>query len=368
MRNIRPVLFLLVVSLLLISSCKSVETTSAMLHNQHKNYEKAIEMATLALEKNPNDAEAHFQLGISYSYTGMMKGAYEEFMTAARLDPKKREDAENNIKHNWAQHFNNGVSEFQLENYDGAAKEFELAAEADPRQIKGWLNLAKVYNTLSEVDSTYLERSYEAVDTLMAKTTREDENYGNVLALAGQVMIRRGRFDEASKIFEELMIDDPTNFEIVEEVGMEFLDKKDYEKASRLFELAATGRAQTGSESYDLYYNLGVTYYNLGMHEQKTDSLRAIEHFMKAMDVYRNARQMRPEDRQVNYSLLLTYYQAGFYDEAITEGQRYTTEIAPEEPRGWQILSLSYNKRGMKLKAEEAFEKYRELIGQQSEE
>jgi tetratricopeptide (TPR) repeat protein len=361
MRRIQPVLFVLVVSLLVFYSCKSVETTSAMLHNQHKNYTKAIEMATLALEKNPNDAEAHFQLGISYSYTGRMRDAYEEFMTAARLSPDKQEDSENNIKHNWAKHFNNGVSEYQVENFEGASKEFELATQADPRQVKGWLNLAKVYNTLTAEDSTYIERAYSTVDTLLTKTQSDDENYGSVLALSGQVMIRRGMEEEAVGIFEKLMLDDPANFETVEEVGVEYLDAKNYNGAATFFEMAVSGRRQTESENFDLYYNLGVTYYNLGMQAQDEDSLRAMESFMKAIDAYQNARQMRPDDRQVNYSLLLTYYQAGFYDEAIAEGQRYTEEIAPEEPRGWQILSLSYNKRGMKIKAEEAFQKYREL-------
>lgn len=364
MRKIQPVLFMLVIALLVFYSCKSVETTSAMLHNQHKNYEKAIEMAILALEKNPNDAEAHFQLGISYSYTEKMGEAYDEFMSAAGLDPNKQGDAENNIKHNWAKHFNNGVSEFQSENFEGASKEFDLATEADPRQIKGWLNLAKVYNTLAKEDTTYLENTYKAVDTLMAKTTRDDENYGNVLALAGRVMIRRGMTEEAIKIFEDLMFDDPTNFETVEEVGMGFLDRDDFEHAAQFFEMAVRGRRQTESESFDIHYNMGITYYNIAIKVQKEDSIRAIEVFMKAIDAYQEARTMRPDDRQANYSLLLTYYQAGFYDEAIAEGQRYTTEIAPEEPRGWQILSLSYNKRGMKIKAEEAFQKYRELTGQ----
>ncbi len=364
MRKMQPVLFVLVIVLLVFYSCKSVETTSAMLHNQHKNYEKAIEMAILALEKNPNDAEAHFQLGISYSYTGKMREAYDEFMAAARLNPNKQEDAENNIKHNWAKHFNNGVSEFQSENFEGAAKEFNFATEADPRQVKGWLNLAKVYNTISEEDTTYLESTYEAVDTLMAKTTKDDENYGNVLALSGRVMIRRGMTEEAVEIFENLMLDDPTNFETVEKVGMEFLYKDDFDHAARFLGMAASGRRQTESESFDLFYNMGVTYYSIAINVQKEDSLRALEVFMKAIDAYQEARTMRPDDRQANYSLLLTYYQAGFYDEAIAEGQRYTTEIAPEEPRGWQILSLSYNKRGMKIKAEEAFQKYRELTGQ----
>jgi len=146
----RFVLMLIIPALIGMYACKSVETTSAMLHNEHGNYVKAIEMATLAVEKNPLDAQAHFELGISYSKTGEMKRSFEEFLEAKRLDPNKEADAENNIKSNWARHFNQGVAEYQGANFHGASAEFEEATAADPRQIKGWLNLAKVYYQIFE--------------------------------------------------------------------------------------------------------------------------------------------------------------------------------------------------------------------------
>ncbi|MCK4236781.1 MAG: tetratricopeptide repeat protein, partial [Candidatus Krumholzibacteria bacterium] len=258
MRSSQAILLIVILSLFAMYACKSVETTSAMLHNEHGNYEKAIEMAKLALEKNPGDAEAHYQLGISYSYIGKMKEAYEELREAARLDPRKLSDAEKGIRHNWAIHFNNGLSEYQAENYEGAVKEFELATQADPRQIKGWLDMLKVFYTLVQDDSTYLERSFEVADTLMAMITPGDEDYGNVLALAGKVMIRRGMKDKAIEIFERLMLDDPANFEIVEGVGGDFVAEKDWENAARFLEMAAEGRRKTDSEDFELYYNLGI--------------------------------------------------------------------------------------------------------------
>jgi len=348
MKKSYAVLGILLVSLLAVYACKSVETTSAMLHNQHGNYEKAIEMANIALENNPSDAEAHFQLGISYSYTGKMKKAYAEFKTAASLDPNKVNDVENNVKHNWATHFNNGVSEFQIENLEGAEKEFDLATQADPRQVKGWLNLAKVQYSLAQEDSTLLDRAFVSVDTLLSKVTQENEEYGNVLSLAGKVMISRGEQERAVEIFEKLMLDDPANFETVEAAASEFVNAKDWENAAAFYEMAAAGRRKTDSEDFEIYYNIGVIYFKL-------------ERFMDAVEAYQNALRIKPDDRQASYSLLLTYYQAELFDEAIMMGQQYTEGIAPEEARGWQILSLSYNKKGMKIKAEEAFQKFKEL-------
>jgi protein O-GlcNAc transferase len=345
MRN--AVLAILAVSLVAFYACKSVETTSAMLHNEHGNYDLAIAQAKKALEKNPNDAEAHFQLGVSYSYTGEMTKAYDEFMTAARLDPKKRADAETDVKSNWAKHFNNGLSEFQSDNFAGAAHEFGLATEADPRQVKGWLNLAKVYYQLSLNDSTYTPRAYDAVDTLLAKTTDKDPEYANVLGLAGEVMVKRGMKDQAVSIFEKLLLDDPANYEQVERAGNEYLAQKDWESGAQLLQMAVDARKKTNSEDFESYYNLGVAYF------QAKDCA-------KAVDAYLDALGIDPENKQGNYSLLLCYYSCEMYDDAIVQGQQYSDKW-PDDPNGWRILSLSYAKKGMKLKAEEAAKKFQEL-------
>ena len=347
MRRRTTILAILVVTLFAMYACKSVETTSAMLHNEHGNYDKAIEMAKLALEKSPNDAEAHFQLGISYSYTGDMVGAYREFMTAAKLDPKKVGDAETNIKSNWAKHFNNGLSEFQTNNLAGAAHEFELTTQADPRQVKGWLNLAKVFYSLSLNDSTYLPQTYVTVDTLMAKTKEDDESYTAVLALSGQIMVTRGMKDEAVRVFEKLLLKDPAHYEDVERAGSDYLSKREWESGAPLLEMAVEARKKTNSEDFESYYNLGVANFNA-------------KNCPKAIEAYLAALEIDSENKQGNYSLLLAYYQCEMFDDAILQGQKYTEKFG-DDPNGWNVLGRSYSKKGMKLKAEDAIKKVQEL-------
>jgi tetratricopeptide (TPR) repeat protein len=343
------ILSLLVAALAGFYACKSVETTSAMLHNQTGNYEDAIEQAKLGLEKNPNDAEAYFQLGISYSYTEEMALAFDNFMKAAEIDPSKEKIVEDNIKSNWARHFNAGIAEFQSDNHEGAAIEFEKCVGADPRQVKGWLNLAKTYNALAAEDSTYWEKSFVVADTLMALITEEDQDYAKVLELAGKVLIIKGEGERAYEIFEKLMRDDPVNAEIVEDVGNTYLLEENYEDAARFFNLAVDGRRQTETESFDLFYNLGVCHLRL-------------DQFLLAADAFQNALIIDPENKAGHYSLLLAYYSGEFWDEAIMQGQIYTEKF-PDDEKGWQILSLAFSKKGMKIKAEEAARKYQELMG-----
>jgi tetratricopeptide (TPR) repeat protein len=347
MRKSTAIVAILVVSLCALYACKSVETTSAMLHNEHGQYAKAIEMSQKALEKNPNDPEAHFQLGISYSYTGDMAKAYTEFTTAARIDPKRTSDAEVDIKSNWAKHFNNGLSEFQADNRAGAAHEFELATQADPRQVKGWLNLAKVYYSIALNDTSYLPKTYDAVDTLLAKTQDKDESYVNVLALSGQIMVKRGRTEEGTKLFEKLLLTDPATYEDVERAANEYIIKRDWNEAAILLQLAMEARKKTNSEDFEANYNLGVAYFNA------KNCPKAIEYYLAGLEIDK-------ENKQGNYGLLLAYYSCEMYDDAILQGQRYTEKNA-DDANGWRVLSLSYAKKGMKLKAEEAAKKFNEL-------
>lgn len=350
MRSRYAVLTLAVAAALAFFACKSVETTSAMLHNQTGNYEEAISQAKLGLEKNPGDAEAYFQLGIAYSYTGEMRLAYDHFMKAAELDPRKAALANENVRSNWARHFNAGIAEFGGDNFVGAVEEFQLTTAADPREVRGWLNLATTYNALAREDSTYWEKSFAVADTLMARIAEDDPDYDRVLALAGQIMVVRGDKDKAFNIFERLMRDDPVNAKIVEDVGSEFLAQDNFADAVRFFEMAAEGRRKTRTESFDLYYSLGVCHLRLDNH-------------LLAADGFQNALLLDPENQAANYSLLLTYYDAQYWDEAVLQGEKYT-ELFPRDPRGWQILSLVFNRKGMRLLAEEAATRYQELVGE----
>ena len=348
-------LLFLVCAVLVLSlpACKSVETTSAMLHNQAGEYDKAIEMAELGLEKNPQDAEAYFQLGIAYSFKGEMGKAYRNYMKAKELAPNAKGDlVETNIQSNWAKHYNNGLNEYQLDNKVGALKEFEIATEADPRRIKSWLNYANISFTLAndpeKPDSSYFEKAYMAADTLQSIITKEDEDYLKVLPLVGKIKASQGEVDDAIKSFEELISEKPTETKPVERTAEMFYRQENWSAAAKLYEVAARGLEISGQENPGLYTNMGVVYSKMQRYHQ-------------AVRAFSQAQMMAPQNKQIAYSLLVTYYQAKLWDEAIMFGEEYTTKIAPEDPNGWQILSRAYKEKGLKIKAEETYKRFVDL-------
>ena len=150
----------LLLMVFVVGGCQSVATTSAMLRNQEGNFELAIGLAKQGIQENPRDAEAYFQLGIAYSNLDSVALAYENFTTAKELDPgpKRKENADNNIKHNYSKHYNSGQAAFQDHDLQAASAEFTLATQADPRQSVAYYNLGVAYARLADADTNFTEQ------------------------------------------------------------------------------------------------------------------------------------------------------------------------------------------------------------------
>jgi tetratricopeptide (TPR) repeat protein len=114
------------------------------------NYFLVIEQANIALQANPKDPEAHFQLGVAYSNLDSVYLGFKHFCKSMNYDPhpKRIELANNNIRHNYNKHYMMGQKAFEHKHYEIAAKEFKKATLADPRQWLGFFKLGVTYTQL----------------------------------------------------------------------------------------------------------------------------------------------------------------------------------------------------------------------------
>jgi tetratricopeptide (TPR) repeat protein len=204
-----------------VFGCQSVATTSAKLRNQEGNYELAIKLAQEAVAKNPKDAEAHFQLGVSYSYLDSVALAYQHFMKAKELDPEKAADADNNIQSNFAKHYKLGQSSFNRQDLKTAASEFELATKANPTQAVAYYNLAVANQKLAQTDSTLHVRALAAADKVLSLSNPTEANYTKALRVAGEELIVLHRENEAGQRFKRLIDEDPASYKVIEDIGTE---------------------------------------------------------------------------------------------------------------------------------------------------
>jgi tetratricopeptide (TPR) repeat protein len=332
--------------------CQSVATTSAKLRNQEGNYELAIKLAKDALSKNPNDAEAHFQLGVSYSYLDSVALAYEHFTRAKQLDAEKAPDVDNNIQSNFAKHYKLGQSSFQRVDYKTAAVEFEMATKANPTQARAYYNLAVVYQRLAVTEPGYHEKALAAADKVLELSNPSEENYTQALQLAGRELVVLQREDEAVKRFKRLIEEDPASYNIIEDIGTAELEERSYKSAAVFLKLAAEARSKVGADDARVYYNIGVSLYNLRKEDPgKIDE--AITYYQKALDI-------TPDDPDTVFNVLVAYAAKEDWERVTQWGEKYVS-INSGDANGWKLLARGYTEEGEEDKAAEAIKRYESL-------
>lgn len=335
--------------------CQSMATTSAKLRNQEGNYELAIKLAKEALAKDSKDAEAHFQLGVSYSYLDSVALAYEHFMTAKKLDEEKTADVDNNIQSNFAKHYKLGQSSFNRQDMKTAAVEFELATKANPTQAVAYYNLAVAYQRLAMADSTLHVKSLAAADKVLELSNPTESHYIKALQVAGHELVALHREDEAAKRFKRLIEEDPGSFRVIEDIGTAELEQRSYKSAAVFLKLAAEARSKVDAEDAKVYYNIGVSLYNL----RKEDSSRIDE----AITYYQKALNITPDDTDTVFNILVAYAAKEDWSNSAQWGEKYVA-INPADANGWKLLARSYDELGEKDKYAEAIKRY-EMLKQQ---
>ena len=329
-------------------------TTSAKLRNQEGNYDLAIKLAQEALASNPNDAEAHFQLGVSYSYLDSVALAYDHFMKAKKLDPERAKDVDNNIQHNFAKHYKLGQSAFNRQDLKTAAMEFGLAVEADPMQSAAYYNLGVAYSRLALQDSTMHRQALAAADKVLELSNPSEGNYTKALQLAGRELVAMDREEEAISRFKRLIEEDPASYKIIEDIGSDELNHKNYESAAVFLKMAAEARAKVGADDANVYYNIGVALYN----QRKTDPTRideAITYYQKALDI-------TPDQPDTVFNIYVAYIAKEDWANSAQWGEKYVS-LKPTDANGWKLLARSYTELGDEDKAAEAIKRY-EMLSQ----
>lgn len=334
--------------------CQSVATTSAKLRNQEGNYELAIELARQGLAENPADAEAYFQLGVSYSHLDSVALAYEHFVKSAELDPtpQRQRDVENNIQHNFAKHYKLGQSAFNRNDYSTAANEFMLSSQADPTQAVAYYNLGFAYKTLAEDDPSYHEKAIAAMDRVLELSNPSESNYVKALQVAGRELVEVGREDEAVERFSRLIEEDPTSYGVIEDIGSDLLNQKKWKGAAVFLKMAATAREKIDAEDFALYYNIGVALYNL-REEDPNQVSEAIAYYEKALSI-------QEDEPQTILNIAVAYVAIDQYRDAADWLEKYTS-ISTTDPDGWRLLSRCYSEMGEKEKARDALGRFEAL-------
>lgn len=164
-------MFLLIslINVSFIASCAS-NAPHPSLRPHRYNPGLAIKQLNAILQENPEDAEAHFQLGIVYSIEDSVSLAFKHFEKSVEYDPspKRISWVDQNLEHNYMKHFCLGKAAIKDGNYEHAVYEFKIATSADPRKWEAFYQLAITYIKLG---SDNFNRAKQALEEARNRAT-----------------------------------------------------------------------------------------------------------------------------------------------------------------------------------------------------
>jgi tetratricopeptide (TPR) repeat protein len=150
----------------------------------------------------------------------------------------------------------------------------------------------------------------------------------------GVALHERGDFDGAIRKYEAVLAENPANTTALYELGFSYYAKKEYRKA---LEVAYRGAGYQSNQLAGFYLLIGN---NLDLAGEPD----------KAIEVYKKAIKLFPDDGLLHYNLALTYRNKGKLDEA-----RKTLKVglaaAPEHASSHLMLALIFHNGGYKVPA-----------------
>jgi Tfp pilus assembly protein PilF len=331
-----------------------LHTRSGWVYIQNSQWPEAVRELKLAIQEDPKDDKAQFGLGIAYANMDSVAAAYKSFMITKQLDPKKAHDCDNNIQSLYAKHYKLGQNAFNQQNYPTAAREFEMATLADPKQSGGHYNLAVSYERIAEKDSTYYDKTLAEADQVLALAPMTDPNHMRALQLAANTLVFLGKPDDAVARMQKTIDEDPSKYQLVEDMGNDLMQQKKWAGAASFLKLAADARSKVSADDANLLQSIGICEFNMG----KTDPA----HLDEAVTWYQKSLDVGGDNKDTVFNMMAVYVRKADWENAALWGEK-SVALDPNNADTWRILAKSYTELGQDEKANDALAHYTTLKG-----
>jgi len=317
-----------------------------------KNLDEAIQHFNTALSLKPDSHVAHSNLGLAYQKQGRIEDADRSYRRALSFNPdftkaynnlglvyqeqgkipeafQSFQNALNLNPNDGRAHNNLGALYKKLGRHEEAFLEFKKAVNLNPDDAEAHNNLGIAYKKMGRLEQAI--QQYRTALILYPDYAEVHSNLGNAFK-------EQGRFPEALKEYHNALILNPDYAEGHYNLGLVYYEQEDLEQALGAFNKAV----QNKPDFADAYNNLGIVYKRLGQPEN-------------AIDAFKRALVIRPDYAMAHYNLGNVYQQMERWDEAIRQYQE-ALRINPGNPGVYNSLGIVYGKIGRLDEAIRAFE------------
>lgn len=347
---------------LLWAGCQNPALTGAKVYIQQQDWDNALVQLKIAVEQEPQNAEARFLLGRAYSEKAMYPEMVKAFRASLEISEQWRPNIERIRDEKWTQAFNRGVQAGKEQDFDKAAEEFTMATVINPENPDAFNNLGYAY--------TNLERLEEALQAYSQVFELDPDNVAAKIN-SGVIYFKQGKSDKAAGYFEGALKSEPGNKSALtmwalsletmatkqrtglseattseDSLKMKEQTQVTLDKATEVYLRAI----EAHPEDKNFAYNLGVLY------------AQQLRDYQAAVPMFQKVTEMDPEDVDAWFNLATAQLSLGDLDGAQPSLEK-AIELEPDNGDAWYQLGIIYIKKGMKTQGEDAFKRAEEIRG-----
>jgi len=357
----RPILLTLLPILLL--GCQPKEITSAKIHIQNRDWQKAIELLEQAVVAHPNNPEAHFLLGKAYGDKSRFKDMRKQFGESLRISTKFQQEILNEIENHWIHHYSKGLKAQNGRDFKLAEKLFKTAILIDRTKKEAYNRLAANYVETNQAKKAlliyenllkgspndlnllmaagnlfYNQKRFEDVIRVLKKVLEIEPDHRDALANLALSYDSMGKSAEAFTIYQQVVEANPRDKDLIFLWGVHYYNGNHFTKAIELFERVL----ELSPGEFESTSNIGNAYLSIA------EDLRAkIKSSVKGPATAREIQQLKTE-AILAYNKVIPYFEKAL-------------EMQPNHPVLWRNLGVAYINTGESEKGRQAFLKAEEL-------
>ena len=197
---------------------------------------KMLEFAEDVVKRNPNQADAHSNMGNAYMFLNDPDKALPEYKRSLEIDPRNAE-----TRHNM------GVAYLKKQDFERAAECFKISVELYPVVSTDFINLMDCYSKLNRIE--------DAVNAA-ASGIRFHPDSPEMRMSAGNLLLKAGRYEEALENYDYIIKKiNPNIAEVYNNMGVTLLRMKMIPQAEQYFQKAVELKPaykEAGKNLYDV--------------------------------------------------------------------------------------------------------------------
>lgn len=254
-------LMAIVLSLAALVGCRSAHVTSAILYIDQQMYQRAVDVLHAGLEYSPNEAEAYFYLGESHTnlaeeavndndfHEAMRQYdmAYGYYQYTMELDPLMVDRVNESMAYSYGLRKNDGLAdletarnaegEMQQRFFESAEGQYRLAYAAFPDSTSPIKTIARMKMFLADQadDRDGRDALFGEALALIDQVLESSPDAYALQADKADVLNRLGRNEEASAIYDRLILEHPEDTGLLIDIASLASEERNFERAADLY-------------------------------------------------------------------------------------------------------------------------------------